>query len=94
MNALHPGVVSTKLFEYLCLGQPILPVSLHADSDVDRLLVRYCEASINVHSAQEIMLALARTVREGPAWLPRLDDSSRVKELVDDYRKQAHDVLG
>lgn len=90
----NKGVVSTKLFEYLCLGQPVLPISLHADSDVDRLLMRYCGASINVHSAQEIMLAIARTVREGPAALPRLDDASRVKELVDDYRRQARDVLG
>lgn len=90
----NKGVVSTKLFEYLCLGQPVLPISLHADSDVDRLLMRYCGASINAHSPQEIMLMIARTVREGPATLPRLDDSSRVKELVDDYRRQAQDVLG
>lgn len=90
----NKGVVSTKLFEYLCLGQPVLPVSLHANSDVDRLLMRYCGVSINAHSTEEIMLSLARLVREGPASLPRLDDASRVKELVDDYRRQAQDVLG
>lgn len=90
----NKGVVSTKLFEYLCLRQPILPVSLHADSDVDRLLMRYCGFSVNAHSAEEIMHVLARLVREGPTTLPRLDDSSRIKELVDDYRKQAQDALG
>src|SRR5207244_120326 len=31
----NKGVVSTKIFEYLALGKPILPISLHEGSDVD-----------------------------------------------------------
>ena len=89
----NKGVVSTKLFEYLCLGQAVLPISLHAGSDVDCLLTRYCGTTINVHTPEEIMLALARFVRQGPSVLPKMNDPSRINELVDDYRRQVRNVL-
>jgi len=85
----NKGVVSTKLFEYLCLGQPVLPLSLHMGSDVDELMRRYCGDSINAHTAAEMMEALARVARDGNSWLPRLAQIERVRELVDDYRHHA-----
>ena len=87
------GVVSTKLFEYLCLGRPVLPVSLYRSSDVDRLLQRYCGTSVNVHTAEEIMQIFAQVASDGPNTLPVLLDAARVRELVDDYRTQAHIIL-
>lgn len=88
------GVVSTKLFEYLCLGQPVLPLSLHEGSDVDLLLRRYCGRSVNIHSADDIARTLAHVARQGSESLPRLADVTRVRELLDDYRSHAHRLLG
>jgi hypothetical protein len=87
------GVVSTKLFEYLCLGQSVLPLSLHHGSDVDHLLRRYAGKSINVHSAAEIASMLKSVVLEGTSTLPRLAEVHRVKELLDDYRAFARRLL-
>jgi hypothetical protein len=89
----NAGVVSTKLFEYLCLSQPVLPVSLHIGSDVDQLLRRYCGTSVNDHTADEMTNSLARLARDGNGWLPRLYDVQRVRELVDDYRTYAQRIL-
>ena len=85
----NAGVVSTKLFEYLCLGKRVLPLSLHEGSDVDRLLRRYCGKSLNVHSADEMARAITRTIENGCDWLPKLADVTRVLELTDDYREYA-----
>lgn len=87
------GVVSTKLFEYLCLGQPVLPLDLCEGSDVDVLLRRYCGASINAHGEQAIAALLAGVAEQGPAVLPRLGDVQRVRELLEDYRRHAEDLL-
>lgn len=87
------GVVSTKLFEYLCLGQPVLPLSLHEGSDVDVLLRRYCGTSVNLHSAEQMAQALAEIAERGVDHLPRLREVHRVRELVDDYRDHAHRLL-
>lgn len=87
------GVVSTKLFEYLCLGQPVLPVCLHEGSDVDILLRRYCGRSLNAHSIGELSAAYAAVARDGVAGLPRIDDVQRVRELLDDYRAHARRLL-
>lgn len=83
------GVVSTKLFEYLCLGKPVLPLGVCSDSDVDFLLRRYCGRGVNVHSADEIRGAIARVVSEGSDWLPKLSDLGAVTELLDGYRQHA-----
>lgn len=88
------GVVSTKLFEYLCLGQPVLPVSLHAGSDVDLLLQRYCGSSLYVHDAAEMADALAEMARSGTQHLPKLTDVQRVRELIHEYREHADRLLG
>lgn len=90
----NAGVVSTKLFEYLCLGQPVLPFSLHEGSDVDRLLRRYCGGvSLNTHTSAEIMQSLLTLVQDGPGFLPKLTDVQRVKELLDDYKAHAKTLL-
>ncbi len=89
----NAGVVSTKLFEYLCLGQPVLPLSLHEGSDVDGLLRRYCGHSVNAHSLDEMTTTLARVAHDN-SWLPRLDDPGRVRELLDDYRTYARNLIG
>ncbi len=88
------GVVSTKLFEYLCLGQPVLPLCLHHGSDVDILLRRYAGSSINTHTAEEIAASLARLTTEGLAVLPRMADIQRARELLDVYRDHARRLLG
>jgi len=87
------GVVSTKLFEYLCLGQPVLPVCLHEGSDVDVLLRRYCGHSLNAHSAAELAAAYAAVARDGVDMLPRLGEVQRVRELLNDYRAHAQRLL-
>jgi len=89
----NAGVVSTKLFEYLCLGKPVLPFSLHSESDVDILLRRYCGKSLNLHSAEEIAQTLARVAEGEFEFLPVLKDVERVRELVDDYRDYAVKLL-
>lgn len=87
------GVVSTKLFEYLCLGQPVLPFDLCAGSDVDLLLHRYCGASVNAHGEVAIAELLARVAEKGVLELPRLSDVCRVRELLEDYRHYAETLL-
>lgn len=89
------GVVSTKLFEYLCLGQPVLPLDLHHGSDVDLLLRRYTGRSINVHTVDEMAQVLADVAQDGGREkLPRLAQAERVRELLDDYRSHAECLLG
>ena len=41
----NKGVVSTKLFEYFGLEKPVLPLTVHDDSDVNRLFKTYCGAA-------------------------------------------------
>ena len=89
----NAGVVSTKLFEYLCLGKPVLPFSLHNDSDVDILLRRYCGKSLNLHSVEEIAQNLACVAAGEFKFLPVLKEVDRVRELVDDYRHYAVKLL-
>ena len=90
----NSGVVSTKLFEYLCLGKPVLPISLHKDSDVDVLLLRYCGRSLNVHNAEEISQSLECIADGEIEFLPSLKEVNRVGELVEDYRRYARELLG
>ncbi len=83
----NKGVVSTKIFEYMALGKPILPISLHENSDVDRLLLTYCGRSSRLHTADDIEAALRQmTVQGAEAVLPRMDDPERVRPLLDGYR--------
>lgn len=90
----NKGVVSTKIFEYMALGKPILPISLHENSDVDRLLMTYCDRSARLHTADEMETALAQMVDQGPdAVLPHMDDPERVRPLLDGYRDFAQGLL-
>jgi glycosyltransferase involved in cell wall biosynthesis len=87
------GVVSTKLFEYLCLGQPVLPFDLCEGSDVDLLLRRYCGTSVNAHGETAIAALLARVAEHGVEVLPQLKEVQRVCELLEDYRNHAETLL-
>lgn len=87
------GVVSTKLFEYLCLGQPVLPLDLCEGSDVDLLLQRYCGTSINAHGVTEIATLLAQVAEDNVSVLPKLNNVQRVRELLEDYRRHAENLL-
>lgn len=87
------GVVSTKIFEYLCLGKPILPFDLYDGSDVDILLKRYCGSSINAHGEEDIYQLLKNIASEGVNALPRAVDVERVRELVQDYFCHAEKLL-
>lgn len=91
----NAGVVSTKLFEYLCLGQPVLPLSLHKGSDVDRLLRRYCGGiSVNAHSVEQMCSALVDIAQNGVRDLPTIENTQQVRELLTDYENHARLLLG
>ncbi|WP_322881038.1 glycosyltransferase [Pandoraea sputorum] len=91
----NKGVVSTKIFEYMALGKPIYPVSLHQNSDVDRLLETYCGRSLCLHTADEMTAAFQRVVEQGAnETLPHMDDPQRVRPLLDGYRDLARTLLG
>jgi glycosyltransferase involved in cell wall biosynthesis len=88
------GVVSTKIFEYLALSKPILPLFVTRDSDVDIILRRYCGFSMNLLSESEIVEALRSWVYNGASnALPRLSDSTAVQSLLDGYRIYMRDLL-
>ena len=87
------GVVSTKLFEYLCLGQPVLPLDLCKGSDVDLLLRRYCGTSINAHGEVAVFDLLVSVAEHGIEKLPKLDEPQRVLELLAEYRQFANSLL-
>lgn len=87
----NKGVVSTKLFEYICLGQPLLPISLHAGSDVDQLLNRFCTGSIRVHNAADMAGVFAEVAANGTLSMPRLAQPDRTAELLDDYVRYAQE---
>jgi glycosyltransferase involved in cell wall biosynthesis len=89
------GIVSTKIFEYLALGRPILPLFVARGSDVDRILLRFCAKSMQLLTVEEIMGAIRTASKQG--WtqsLPRLGDPSAVRCLLDDYRQSVRELLG
>lgn len=81
----NKGVVSTKIFEYLALGKPVLPLSLHAGSDVDRILHTYCGTSRNLHCAAEMMRALKEVADGKGERLPRLTDRTMLHHFARAY---------
>ncbi len=87
----NKGVVSTKLFEYICLGQPLLPISLHAGSDVDQLLQRFCTSSICVHGVADMAAVFTEVATSGVSSMPRLKQPDRTAELLDDYVRYAQE---
>ena len=94
LTYLGKGAVSTKIFEYMALAKPIFPVSVHRDSDADRLLRKYCGTSHNLHTATEIAAGL-RQVAAGGSFpgMPRLSDSGLLQRLLDEYRQFARSLL-
>jgi hypothetical protein len=79
------GVVSTKLFEYLSLGRPILPIMVRAGSDVDTLLGRYGGRRINAIGPLAVGELLGSWA-SGAGSLPRCRDSSAMDDLLQPYR--------
>src|SRR6185437_973754 len=59
------GVVSTKIFEYLALGKPILPLFVVRGSDVDQILRTVCDLGANLRTVGDIADQLATVAREG-----------------------------
>lgn len=80
----NKGVVSTKFFEYLALQKSILPLSVQADSDVDRLLERFAEHSLCIETSDEIASSLSR-LHNAEIDLPCCRNSESVKVLLRDY---------
>lgn len=87
------GVVSTKFFEYLSLGRPILPINVFADSDVHYLLKRYCSKSKNIHTAHEISNSLAEIATSGTSHLPTVVDTQCLQELMSEYHQYAQKLF-
>jgi hypothetical protein len=90
----NKGVVSTKLFEYFGLGKAVFPLTVHTDSDVHRLLLRYCGASLNLLTIDDIADALTNTAVNGITSLPRVSDRQRLRELLDEYRHFVSRAVG
>lgn len=80
----NAGVVSTKIFEYIYLKKPILPVNVKFKSDVSSILRKYCGKTINIEKEIEIYDLLNRDFEnELPVLMVQRDDF--VGELVADY---------
>jgi len=81
------GVVSTKIFEYLALCKPILPLFVTHQSDVDQLLLRYGGKSCHLYTEDEIVGILKEISQSGvDAVLPRQTDVMAVQELFAAYQ--------
>lgn len=89
----NKGVVSTKFFEYLALGKPVLPMGIRPGSDVDRLLRRLCGASLILLSETDISAELQRLAGDGLGSLPRLESGAALMPLFEAYRGFADRVL-
>jgi hypothetical protein len=89
----NSGVVSTKLFEYLALEKPILPIGLQADSDVDVILRTTCGSSLVVRDADGVGMELAAIASGGVGQLPRLRFPARMWSLVAAYESFACDIV-
>lgn len=79
------GVVSTKLFEYLSLGRPILPIMVREGSDVDMLLGRYAGRRINAITPSAVGELLGSWIN-GSARLPKCIDPRSMDDLLQPYR--------
>jgi glycosyltransferase involved in cell wall biosynthesis len=89
----NKGIVSTKFFEYLALGKPVLPISVCEGSDIDRLLMRFAGRSCRLNTAAEVATALSRFAEGDVGDLPRVEDTVALRTLADDYYRFARDVL-
>ncbi|MCD5380540.1 hypothetical protein LR004_01310 [Candidatus Gracilibacteria bacterium] len=48
------GIVSTKIFEYINSGTPILPFSVKKGSDIDSIFIKSCGKSLYLNSASDM----------------------------------------
>jgi len=87
------GVVSTKLFEYLALGRPILPIMVRAGSDVDMLLGRYGGWRIQAISPVAVGELLGAWA-SGAARLPQCSDPRMMDDLLQPYRDFCDGLTG
>jgi glycosyltransferase involved in cell wall biosynthesis len=92
----NKGVVSTKFFEYLALGLPVLPFGICQGSDVDLLLQRFAGGSLNLLTSDNIA-GILLSVSTGVRCLPSCTQPDGLNVLVDDYRAEANNwtrILG
>ena len=81
----NKGIISTKFFEYLALGKPILPVTIHPGSDLDGLLTRFAQGTPHLVREEDLAEALERLHQEGTGFLPRCGAPGRLMALYEDY---------
>lgn len=94
LTYLGRGAVSTKIFEYMALGKPILPVSVVRGSDADQLFSKYCGACLYLHSSNEIEQALEAVAQSGgTSALPRLLDPEALQPLLEAYEGFAEHLV-
>jgi glycosyltransferase involved in cell wall biosynthesis len=87
LTYLGRGAVSTKIFEYLALGKPILPVSVLKGSDADYLFSEFCGKCQYLHTASEIAQGLLQAASaDAASSLPRLLDPASLRPLLDAYK--------
>lgn len=89
----NKGVVSTKFFEYLALGKPVLPMGIRPGSDVDQLLKRLCGHSLVLLAETDISAELKRLADNGLGSLPRIASEDELMPLFEAYRGFADRVL-
>jgi glycosyltransferase involved in cell wall biosynthesis len=90
----NKGIITTKFFEYLALGKPIFPVSVHPGSDPDLLLQRFAGGGLNLRKEEEIAGALERLHAQGTSFLPRCADPGPLEALYEDYIAFAAALFG
>ncbi|HEY9225121.1 MAG TPA: glycosyltransferase, partial [Gemmatimonadaceae bacterium] len=81
----NAGVVSTKFFEYLGTGRPILSIGVDEGSDVDHLLTTLCGRTMRLRTSESIADALRRVAAEGVGHLPCLNDEPGLRRLYGAY---------
>lgn len=89
----NQGQVSIKLFEYFRAGRPILPLFIRTGSDVDLLLKRFCSASLELLSPEEVAGAIDRIDRHGCNWLPTASNLEIELELLGVYKKVSAGII-
>jgi glycosyltransferase involved in cell wall biosynthesis len=83
-----PGYLTTKLFEYLALGRPVLPLFLDPDFEAYQLIERLCGTCPVVNTYDDLRHLLA-----DPTGLPRLRNVKALEEMVAEYAQAVDDAV-
>jgi len=81
----NAGVVSTKLFEYLFLRKPILPLNVKSNSDVALLLSRFATHSISIEDSPQIQELLSKKDFIDKLPILKVSKDEFIETLLDDY---------